>query len=167
MSGWRELILVIVADGEAGTCQVEHVLDSPKAAGTASGPRGAGTLDAQPSCLHFTLIASNNRENGSVGNLSVLRDLPSADLATPRALQHILGGPGIETLYDNGVIRQVKSSLGLADIVVLVDFAYTVDFCVEGERAIGTRAFANTLKMERGRYRVKRGRPVQSVRIRV
>lgn len=37
---------------------------------------------------------------------------------------------------------------------------------VEGERVIGTRAFANTLKMERGRYRVKRGRPVQCVRIR-
>ena len=38
---------------------------------------------------------------------------------------------------------------------------------MEGERAIGTRAFANTLKMERGRYRVKRGRPAQSVRIRL
>ena len=30
---------------------------------------------------------------------------------------------------------------------------------MEGERAIGTREFAATLKMERGRYRVKRGRP--------
>ena len=29
----------------------------------------------------------------------------------------------------------------------------------EGDRAIGTREFASTLKMERGRYRVKRGRP--------
>ena len=32
-----------------------------------------------------------------------------------------------------------------------------------GERAIGTKEFAATLKMERGRYRVKRGRPVKSV----
>ena len=30
---------------------------------------------------------------------------------------------------------------------------------VESDRAIGTKAFAATLKMERGRYRVKRGRP--------
>lgn len=30
---------------------------------------------------------------------------------------------------------------------------------VEGERVIGSMAFAETLKMERGRYRVKRGRP--------
>ena len=30
---------------------------------------------------------------------------------------------------------------------------------VEGERVIGSRAFAETLKMERGRHRVKRGRP--------
>ena len=29
----------------------------------------------------------------------------------------------------------------------------------EGERFIGSRAFAETLKMERGRHRVKRGRP--------
>ena len=34
---------------------------------------------------------------------------------------------------------------------------------VEGERAIGTKAFAATLKMERGRFRVKRGRPVRRV----
>ena len=33
----------------------------------------------------------------------------------------------------------------------------------EGSRAIGTKEFAATLKMERGRYRVKRGRPVISV----
>jgi len=32
---------------------------------------------------------------------------------------------------------------------------------VEGERAIGSRPFAATLKMERGRYRVKRGKPVR------
>jgi putative transposase len=32
---------------------------------------------------------------------------------------------------------------------------------MEGERAIGTREFAATLKMERGRYRVRRGRPVR------
>jgi putative transposase len=37
---------------------------------------------------------------------------------------------------------------------------------VEGERAVGTREFAATLKMERGRYRVRRGRPIGSVRIR-
>ena len=30
---------------------------------------------------------------------------------------------------------------------------------VEGERALGSREFASTLKMERGRYRVRRGRP--------
>jgi putative transposase len=36
---------------------------------------------------------------------------------------------------------------------------------VEGERVIGTRPFAQTLKMERGRYRVKRGRPYKSVSI--
>jgi hypothetical protein len=30
---------------------------------------------------------------------------------------------------------------------------------VEGERVIGSRAFADTLKMERGRHRIKRGRP--------
>jgi putative transposase len=34
---------------------------------------------------------------------------------------------------------------------------------VEGDRAIGSKEFAATLKMERGRYRVKRGRPVMSV----
>ena len=34
---------------------------------------------------------------------------------------------------------------------------------VEGERAIGGKEFAATLKMERGRYRVKRGRPAKSV----
>ena len=36
---------------------------------------------------------------------------------------------------------------------------------VDGERVIGTRAFAATLKMERGRYRVKRGKPVRRVPI--
>jgi hypothetical protein len=30
---------------------------------------------------------------------------------------------------------------------------------MEGKRAIGSKEFAATLKMERGRYRVKRGRP--------
>jgi REP element-mobilizing transposase RayT len=35
----------------------------------------------------------------------------------------------------------------------------------EGQRAIGRTEFAATLKMERGRYRVKRGRPVVGVRI--
>ena len=33
----------------------------------------------------------------------------------------------------------------------------------EGKRAIGRAEFTATLKMERGRYRVKRGRPVRSV----
>jgi len=37
---------------------------------------------------------------------------------------------------------------------------------VEGERAIGSKNFAATLKMERGRYRVKRGRPASGARIR-
>ena len=32
---------------------------------------------------------------------------------------------------------------------------------VEGDRTIGTKAFATTLKMERGRYRVKGGRPAK------
>ena len=36
---------------------------------------------------------------------------------------------------------------------------------VKGERAIGSKEFAATLKMARGRYRVKRGRPSKSVRI--
>ena len=36
---------------------------------------------------------------------------------------------------------------------------------IEGGRAIGTREFAATLKMDRGRYRLKRGTPVKSVRI--
>ena len=36
---------------------------------------------------------------------------------------------------------------------------------MEGERGIGTREFAATLKMERGRYRVKRGRPWRRARI--
>lgn len=31
------------------------------------------------------------------------------------------------------------------------------------QRVLGTKEFAATLKMERGRYRVKRGRPVISV----
>jgi len=31
---------------------------------------------------------------------------------------------------------------------------------IEGDRAIGSKEFASTLKMERGRYRVKRGRPI-------
>ena len=35
----------------------------------------------------------------------------------------------------------------------------------EGVRAIGRREFAVTLKLERGRYRVRRGRPAKSVRI--
>jgi putative transposase len=34
---------------------------------------------------------------------------------------------------------------------------------MEGERAIGSKEFTATLKMERGRYRAKRGRPVRSV----
>ena len=33
----------------------------------------------------------------------------------------------------------------------------------EGELAIGRPEFAATLKMQRGRYRVRRGRPVKSV----
>lgn len=37
---------------------------------------------------------------------------------------------------------------------------------IESERAIGSKEFAATLKMERGRYRVKRGRPASAVRIR-
>ena len=41
MSGWREMILVIHAEGKVGTCQCDYVLDSPKAAGIASGHRGA------------------------------------------------------------------------------------------------------------------------------
>ena len=34
---------------------------------------------------------------------------------------------------------------------------------VDGERVIGSKAFADTLKMERGRHRVKRGRPYGNV----
>ena len=34
---------------------------------------------------------------------------------------------------------------------------------LEGSRAIGSTAFASTLKMECGRYRVKRGRPAKNV----
>lgn len=36
---------------------------------------------------------------------------------------------------------------------------------LEGMRAMGTSEFASTLKMERGRYRLKRGKPVKAVRI--
>jgi putative transposase len=36
---------------------------------------------------------------------------------------------------------------------------------MEGERAIGSREFSATLKMERGRYRVKRGRPAKNAPI--
>jgi len=35
----------------------------------------------------------------------------------------------------------------------------------EGERILGTKEFAATLKMERGRYRVKRGKPARNVSI--
>jgi len=35
---------------------------------------------------------------------------------------------------------------------------------MEGKRAIGSSEFVKTLKLERGRHRVKRGRPVKSVR---
>jgi len=35
----------------------------------------------------------------------------------------------------------------------------------EGERILGTKEFAATLKMERGRYRVKRGKPAKNVSI--
>jgi len=34
---------------------------------------------------------------------------------------------------------------------------------VDGECVMSTKAFAATLKMERGRFRVKRGRPVRSM----
>jgi hypothetical protein len=34
---------------------------------------------------------------------------------------------------------------------------------MEGERALGSKDFAATLKMAQGRYRVKRGRPARSV----
>lgn len=36
---------------------------------------------------------------------------------------------------------------------------------VEGERILGTKKFAATLKKERGRYRVKRGTPIRSASI--
>ena len=36
---------------------------------------------------------------------------------------------------------------------------------VEGERALGSRAFASTLKMERGRYRVRCGKPGKRARM--
>jgi hypothetical protein len=36
---------------------------------------------------------------------------------------------------------------------------------VEGERVPGSREFASTLKMEQGRYRVKRGKPARRVSI--
>jgi len=36
---------------------------------------------------------------------------------------------------------------------------------LEGMRAMGTSEFASMLKMERGRYRLKRGKPVNAVRI--
>ena len=36
---------------------------------------------------------------------------------------------------------------------------------MESERAMGTREFAATLEMERGRYRVKRGKPSRCVRV--
>ncbi len=36
---------------------------------------------------------------------------------------------------------------------------------VEGERILGTREFATTLKMERGRYRVKRGKLAKNASI--
>jgi len=38
---------------------------------------------------------------------------------------------------------------------------------VEGDRTIGSVAFATTLKRERGRYRVKRGRPVRGALIKL
>jgi putative transposase len=41
----------------------------------------------------------------------------------------------------------------------------TVVRSVEGERVLGSREFAATLKMERGRYRVKRGKPARRVPI--
>lgn len=36
---------------------------------------------------------------------------------------------------------------------------------MEGERTLGSKEFAATLKMERGRYRVKRGRPWKTAAI--
>jgi len=39
------------------------------------------------------------------------------------------------------------------------------EYKVEGERALGSRAFAAALKIERGRYRVRRGKPAKRARI--
>jgi hypothetical protein len=36
---------------------------------------------------------------------------------------------------------------------------------MEGERVLGSKDFAATLEMDRGRYRVKRGRPWKTVAI--
>ena len=39
------------------------------------------------------------------------------------------------------------------------------EYKVEGARALGSRAFASTLKMERGRYRVRCGKPGKRARM--
>ena len=70
--------------------------------------------------------------NSSSGFLSFYALNPSTNLFTPHWISYLNSGPGIESIFTNGTIRQIKCISGLADIVTLATNAFDIKIYPEG-----------------------------------
>ena len=97
----------------------------------ASCSAGAGSSCSGPANQSVYLDLNLGRMAGgrSAGKLTLHSKLPSSDLGTPRALRFYHRPNGPEVIRTTSwVLRQIRSSEALADIVVLDDYRYEIRF---------------------------------------
>ena len=87
----------------------------------------AGTPQSENECLKFSIGLGKDSYRQPVGRLLIYTNYPSTILSTPAGLQAFLA-PTTERNMANGVLRQIRTSQMLADIVVSNDFCYFINF---------------------------------------
>ena len=96
--------------------------------GGTSGSCAAGVLTPIDGCVHFSMGLGKDAYQQNVGQLVIDTNYPSLSLARPESIQAFLGATAERINGDAGVLRQIRTSQLLADVVVSNDFCYSVNY---------------------------------------
>jgi len=119
-----------------------------------AGSCASGAVTCDNSCVHVAVGLGKDAYAQNAGQLVIQANSPSVALAKPDSLQVLLGRTAERINGSGGVVRQIRTSQLLADIVVSNDFCYTMNFY--------TPANFNTTKDGNGLYPIT-GQPFKIV----
>jgi len=100
-----------------------------KCGGCSGNSCAAGSVEAGLNSLHFRMGLGKYAYQQNAGQLVIEDNYPGLSLAKPDGIQAYLGA-SVERINDGatGVLRQVRTSQLLADVIVSNDFCYSVNF---------------------------------------